>query len=241
MKAQLNQRVRESAIVMDLSDLEREAASIVAQAKMEVSRIMSDGREAAQRETLRIREDARQIGYQEGLEAGLRDGQKQGHDEALSAVTTQLKELAARWSQTLEILHQHMPAHVADARTDLVRLAVAIARRVTHQEALRNREVAPPVVEEALRLAGVARRVALHVNPVEMELLEQYLPDLLAKLRGIEEVELTPDDAVTAGGCVLRLGAGEIDARLETQVERIAQELLGADPPKPDSAPVSAS
>jgi flagellar assembly protein FliH len=227
MKAQLRTGRRESAIVMDLSDLEREAANIVGHARAEAARIMAEGKAAAQRETTAIREQARAAGHQEGLEAGMAEGRQQGHDEALAAVTAQLKDLATRWSQTLDLLHQHMPEHVADARMDLVALAVAIARRVTHQEAKANPQVAAAVVEEALRTAGTARRVALSVNPAEADMLAEYLPELLGKLRSIEEVELTEDEGISPGGCVLRFGSGQIDARIETQLNRIAEELLG--------------
>ena len=227
MKAQQRPRLRESAIVMDLSDLEREGAGIVARARAEAARVLAEGKSAAQRETLRIGEQARQAGFQKGLEAGLAQGRQQGHEEALAATAAQLKELTTRWSQTLDLLHQHMPEHVADARTDLVKLALAIARRVTHREALDHREVTAAVVEETLRTAGAARRVALHVHPLEVDALTEYLPDLLGKLRSIEEVELTPDEGVSPGGCVLRFGAGQIDARIETQLDRIADELLG--------------
>ena len=227
MKAEHKPRLRESAIVMDLSDLEREGAGIVARARAEAARLLAEGKSAAQRETLHIREQARQAGRQEGLEAGLAEGRRQGREEALAATAAQLKELAAHWSQTLDLLHHHMPEHVADARTDLVKLALAIARRVTHQEALNDRQVSAAVVEETLRTAGAARRVALHVNPAEVDALAEFLPDLLSKLRSIEEVELTPDESVTPGGCELRCGAGQIDARIETQLDRIAEELLG--------------
>ncbi|HEY4329425.1 MAG TPA: FliH/SctL family protein [Phycisphaerae bacterium] len=231
MKAQQGgaQRVRESAIVMDLSDLEQEAAKIVATARAEAARLMAEGRTQAEREKQRIREDAREAGHKEGLEAGLMQGRQQGHDESLAAVSSQLKDVSARWSQTLELLQQHMPAHIADSRTDLVRLAVAIAGRVTRAEALRNRQVAPAIVEETLRMLNTTRRIALHVHPSEIETLEAYLPDLLTKMRSIEEIELTPDDTVTPGGCIVRFGAGQIDARIETQLQRIADELLGHD------------
>ena len=226
MKAQPKSRLADSAIVMDLSDMEHEGAVLIDRARREAARLLADGAAAAQRQTVAIREQARQAGHQEGLQAGLAEGRQQGHDEALAAVAAQLKDLSARWSQTLDLLRQHMPEHVADARQDLVRLALAIALRVTRQEALRNRQVAAAVVEDALRTAGNARRVTLRVNPAEVDALGQYLPDLLAQLRSIEEVELTPDETLSPGGCDLRFGAGQIDARIETQLDRIAAELL---------------
>jgi len=229
LKAQTTHHMRESAIVMDLSDLEVQAARIVSQAKAEAARILAEAKSTAEREQLRIREQARQAGQNEGREAGLAEGRKLGHDEAVAAHAVQLKELTARWSQTLELLHQHMPVHLADVKTDLLKLALAIAERVTHAEVLRNRQVAPAVAEEALRMIGAARRVALHVSPMEEPQLEAYLPELLGQLRQIEEVELIADEAVSPGGCVLRLGSGEVDAQMETQLARIRDEMLGGE------------
>jgi flagellar assembly protein FliH len=212
---------------MDLSDLEKQAGEIVARARAQAERIVAEARAQAGRETVRIREEARAAGHAEGVQAGQAEGRQQGHAEALTQAQAQLQELGVRWSQTLDLLQQHMPVHVADARTDLIRLAMGIAARVTRQEALRNRQIAPALAEETLHMIGAARLVALHVSPGEMDLLETYLPDLLSRLRSIESVQLTPDETVGPAGCIVRFGAGEIDARLETQLDRIAQELLG--------------
>ncbi|HVT82749.1 MAG TPA: hypothetical protein VHM90_19080, partial [Phycisphaerae bacterium] len=148
MKAQQAVMSRESAIVMDLSDLEREAATIVSRARAEAARLMNEGRAAAERDSQKIRELAHEAGHKAGFAAGMAAGQKQGHDEAVAGAAAQLKDLPARWGQTLELLQQHMPTHVADTRTDVVKLALKIAARVTHQEALKNRQVAVAVVEE---------------------------------------------------------------------------------------------
>src|SRR3954467_3790419 len=101
MKAQQVQHIRQSAIVMDLSDLEHEAAEIVSRAKAEAVRVLAEGRAQAQREVAGIREAARQAGHGEGLAAGLQEGRQQGKAEAVAAAEAQLKELTSRWSQTL--------------------------------------------------------------------------------------------------------------------------------------------
>lgn len=229
LKANIAQQTRQSCIVMDLSDLEHEATQIVSKARAEADRLLTEARQTAQREAAQIREDARTAGHTEGLQAGLAEGQKSGHDAAVATTTTLLNDLTARWSQALEILHQHMPAHAADARTDLVRLALAIAARVTHQEALKNKHVAEAVVADALALAANSRTVTLHVNPDEEATLAAYLPALLEKLRTTASVALVPDPEVTSGGVITHFGHGQIDARLETQLTRIADELLAAD------------
>ena len=229
MKAQAAPRVLQSAIVMDLSDLEREAAQIIARARAEAARIIAEAKSNAEREAMHIRDEARNAGHREGHEAGIEEGRTAGHDEALGIYSQALKDLSARWTQTLDVLHQHMPTHVADAKVDLVRLAIAIAERVTHQEALQNRGVAESTIAETLKMVGNARMVSLHVHPDELEAIEMYLPDALAKIRTVESVELLADATITAGGCIAKFGAGQIDARLETQLQRIADELLAGE------------
>src|SRR4051812_37190101 len=130
MKAQQAAKSRESAIVMDLSDLEREAGQILNHARAQAAQILADARAAAGRETLQISADARIAGHQDGHQAGLIEGRQQGHDEALAQFQQQFKDLAARWSGSLDLLQQHMPVHVADARADLVKLALRIAEKV---------------------------------------------------------------------------------------------------------------
>jgi flagellar assembly protein FliH len=203
MKAKSTPRMRETSIVMDLSDLEHEASQLIARARNEATRIINEAKAIAERDALKIREDARIKQYAQAL-----------------------LELTTRWSQTLDLLHQSMPTHAADAKTDLVRLALAIADRVTHQHALLNRQVAQATVEETLKMMGAARTVVLLVHPTEIETLENFLPDLLAKIRAIDSIELTPDDTITPGGCTVRFGSGQIDATIETQIQRIADELL---------------
>jgi len=226
VKAKQAQVHHQSAIVMDLSDLEQQAGRIVADARAEAARLVAAGHVEAAKEAEKIREDAREAGQKEGYQAGFQEGQKHGHDEAVVQVKQGLDSLTARWSAGLDNLQEMMPAHAADAKTDLVRLALAIAARVTHEEGLRNKAVVGNNVRTALELVGAGRTVAVHVHPDELALVESYLPDLLLKLRNIAAVEVKEDSSVTPGGCVLRYGAGEIDARLETQVTRIANELL---------------
>ena len=226
MKSHHSPHLRQTAIVMDLSDLETQAAAIVADAKAQAAQILATARAQGTQQSDAIREIARQTGHDEGFAAGHAEGVKQGHDEAVAQTQAGLNELTARWSKTLDLLQQNLPTHLADARLDLVRLSIAIATRITHQEALRNTGVIESTLDDALKLVTGGRSVSLHIHPDEVPAIEAYLPGLLAKLRSIPEIQLAPDDAITPGGCTIHYGSGQIDATLETQIKRIADELL---------------
>jgi flagellar assembly protein FliH len=229
VKAKQADRQHQSAIVMDLSDLERQAARILADARAEATRILADARVQATAEAAQIKEQAKKAGHDEGFAAGEAKGHQSGHDEAVKSVTAALQDLTARWAQTLDIFEQNLPTHVADAKADVIRLALAVAAHVTRLEAVRNKRVVEATVAEALSLVGAGRNVAVHVHPDEFAAMEDYLPDLLAKMRTVSAVELKPDETIPMGGCELHFGAGAVDARLDTQLDRIAAELLAGD------------
>lgn len=211
---------------MDLSDLEQQAGRIVAEAHAQAAQILSEAREQAQAEAAAIREQARTAGHQEGYAAGHAEGQQQGHDEAVAAAADGLAQLVARWENTLLQLQAGVPTHMADIRCDLLKLALAIAARVCRREALRSTEVVRANVEGALELVAAGRTVTVCVHPDELTVLEGYVPELVAKMRTLAGIELAGDAAITPGGCVLRYGSGVLDATLETQIARIAAELV---------------
>jgi type III secretion protein L len=108
--------------------------------------------------------------------------------------------------------------------TAAVALAVELAARIVG-EAARDPAVAARVAEEARRAAGGARPT-LRVNPED-------LPAVEASLVGCAFIA---DPAISRGGCVVETEWGRLDARLETQLERLAaalREALSEQPQRP--------
>lgn len=223
---QLEQRVRQSAIVMDLADMEHEGTRIITEARKQAEAIVAKAREEAIRDGERLREEARAAGHAEGLAKGMEEGRQAGHDEAVVQVKQGLEALIGRWDGALEAFEQGLPTHLADVKMDLVQLAVAIAAKVAKTEGLRNKGVIQANVDAALGLVSAGRKVGIAVHPDELAVVEGYLPELATKFRQVSGIEVIADDTLTPGGCVLRYGSGCIDGRLETQIDRIAAELL---------------
>jgi len=227
LKAHKSNSDANSPLVMNLASLENEGERIIARARAEADRILAEARARAEAEAKVVRDQSREAGFAEGHAQGLQEGQKQGHDEALAMVSQTLQDLAARWSRTIDNLEVQMPTHAADAKIDLVKLALAIAGKVTHQTALVEKAVVTATVEESLKLISAGRSVTLFISPAELQVIETYLPDMLVRLKTAGEVKILTDEAISPGGCRLELGSGVVDATLETQAARIAEELLG--------------
>jgi len=226
VKARQTHHLQTSAIVMDLADLEIQARTLIAHAQSQAAAILQSARDQATAEATAIREEARRAGHEAGVQTGLPEGLEKGRQEALAQHAPAVAQLLACWQQTLGVFQENLPAHLADARTDLVRLALAIAAIVTRQEALRNPGVVQANVEAALALVTAGRHVVLQLHPEDLTTVQTYMPTLVASFKNVAGIELQTDPTVARGGCITRFGAGQVDARLDTQIQRIADELL---------------
>jgi flagellar biosynthesis/type III secretory pathway protein FliH len=111
---------------------------------------------------------------------------------------------------------------LAAARGDLLDAAAALAERILRREIERDGDVVAAMAERALAEARAQRRVSLHVNPADVGRLRAggMLPPA---------VDLREDASVSPGGVRVETEAGEIDGRVEAQVEALRRALDALD------------
>ena len=171
--------------------------------------------EEAVAEAERIREQAREQGYAEGRSAG----HAQGSAEISSAARA--LEQALRGIDTLR-------TEVADAvERDAIELALELAEKILATTLEVRPELILEVVRGALHRLGDRRRVTVAVNPENLETVRRAIGELPAQGNGIEHCEVVSDELVGVGGAVVRSLEGEVDAGVQTQLER-AREAIGA-------------
>jgi flagellar assembly protein FliH len=161
------------------------------------------------------REEARKEGYSEGH----REGLQTGHREALAQMAPRIalmEQLIASLKTDLSRLDQELA-------TDVLQLALAVARNLVGSALQARPEIVQDCVEQALKqLAQNYGPVRLVVNPLDSELVRGVLET--AQLAG--GWSLKEDERVSRGGCKVETAAGEIDATLETRWHR-AIAVLG--------------
>jgi flagellar assembly protein FliH len=161
------------------------------------------------------REEARKEGYTEGH----REGLQAGHREALAQMAPRIavmEQLIASLKTDLSRLDQELA-------TDVLQLALAVARNLVGSALQARPEIVQDCVEHALKqLAQNYGPVRLVVNPLDSELVRGVLET--AQLAG--GWSLKEDERVSRGGCKFETAAGEIDATLETRWHR-AIAVLG--------------
>lgn len=229
--AQAEMLARE-AIVLDLGDLSRQAAALRAKAQAEADQIIAEGKA----ERARLIEGAEAMGFEQGFARGLAEGRAQGVEEgrqtAIADVRREVEPLGAAWAQGLEAFEQAREASRKSAAMDLVALAQAVARRVTHQVVTLHPEAAQDQLAHVLALVLEPSGITIEVHPADVALCQAVLPGLIEGRGEGSEIRVRASDDLARGSVVVRTGRGVIDASVDGQLDRLAAAMVGPVRPK---------
>lgn len=235
--AQAGPMVRD-AVVLDLGDLQRQGAELVARARQEADRIVQQARLEREQILAGAAEEGRAQGLATGTAEGRRIGAEQARGEALAGCQQELERLQSAWLEALRAFCAQRDGFVQAAERDVIRLAVKVAGKIVK----RAIELEPEIVVEQVRavLATVIRptEAVIAVHPQDMALVQRSLGALLAEMPSVKGAEIVEDARLPQGSCVARMRdpedaglGGEVDASVSTQLDRVVSVLLpGARP-----------
>src|SRR3954471_17523165 len=172
---------------------------------------------AAEAEADRVRDEARAAGHAEGFAVG--------RSEALAEMTPSVAAAAS----ALEAVRGLEADACERVESAAVELAVRMAERVVAGTIAVSPERLFDIVRGALRTIIERERVTLLVHPDDLDLMRDGVTEVTGALGGIEHLEVQEERRVGRGGAIVRTSLGEVDARVETKLERaraaIEQEL----------------
>ena len=169
----------------------------------------------AKLEAEQIREQARAEGYAEGRSAGHEYGATEMNlaTRALSAAMEDIESLRVEFVQSIE--------------HDAIQLGLRLAEKILDGRRQLPSERILETVQGGLRRVTDRRKIAVLVNPAELEAVSSAIAELTASSSGVELCDIQPDERVEPGGAIVRTAEGEVDASVETQLER-AREVVEA-------------
>lgn len=162
----------------------------------------------AREEADAIRESAVKEGYQAGME--------QASDEL-----QQIREtFAAFMNAKQEVYEQIAP--------DILEISVDIAQKIIKKEVSEDPQVLVNNIVDVLKsLSKDENKIALRVNPVQVDVVKQQVPEILT-IAGLDaRVSVLADEEVSEGGCLVTTSNGVVDATVETQLSVICEALKG--------------
>ena len=170
----------------------------------------------AEAEAGTLAEQARLRGYEEGRAAGL------------AAAAEELATGAGALAAALAEVREMRDGVAEEVEREAVELALALAGKIVVATLQIRPELVVEVLQGALRRVSGERTIAIVVNPADLEIVRGALGELQAQATGAEQWDLQADQRVPAGGALVRTDQSEVDARIQTQLER-AREVVEAE------------
>jgi flagellar assembly protein FliH len=165
-------------------------------------------------------------GKREGLSKGLEEGRSSGQQQALSEHRTELANLIKGLTHSAADLDASRQQLEAEALTEVIHLAVAIASRVTKRQGLIDPQVLIANVSEAMKLVVASSDIRIALHPSQKQYFLDALPQLALVWPALQHVQLIEDDTLAPGGCRVFSRGGQIDADLDGQLDRVVADLL---------------
>lgn len=160
------------------------------------------------------------IQEREGYEKGFAQGLKDGRD----LEEGQRKEMAKRLETLLDELGRLKEQIYTETEQEMVRLSVAIARKITRSELRAGSYRIEETIRAAMRLLVDTSHVRIRISPEDMEDVSRLVPSLAVDTKA-GRIEIMEDHAVHRGGCLLQTGFGNVNATIEDQIAMVEKEI----------------
>jgi len=182
-----------------------------------IEEILQNARDEANR--IIAQADANSVAIGQAAEEKAMQEVQARFDEEVAAKAAEIRHQLAETIEQISALASEITTRT---ETDLVKLALQIARKVVAREVTIDREIAFTLVKVSLGKLHNRSVAEVHLNPEDFAFVQAQREKL--DFRG--SLELVEDRSISVGGCLIHTETGDIDARIKSQFDEIAHGLL---------------
>jgi flagellar assembly protein FliH len=197
----------------------------IAEMRQQACAVAEDIVRQAMEQAEQIQKEARETGYRDGHTQGYADGE----NEARAIVIQRADAERTAFREDIEafVLHieQERQRAWSEMEPQIIGLVFQLAQQVIKQEVDVSREVALSITRNALRRVADSSTLRIRVHEEDLETVRAHREELLTLVDGMPNFEIIADRRVGPGGCIVETPAGNIDARIETQMDTVADTL----------------
>jgi flagellar assembly protein FliH len=212
--------------LFELIDLQRLGEDRISVAQQQADQILANARQAAKQLFEQTATAARIAGRLEGLQESEEQITRQAFDMAEAQVSARLATALPALRSAAESLQSERDRWLVRWEQTAVLLGVAIAEKLLQQKLATRPELATVMISDALRLAAGQPQLTVYLHPEDLSAWGDRATQIVQSLTACADTTLVPDPQAMRGGCRIVTRHGEIDARVETMLHRIAQELV---------------
>ena len=150
-----------------------------------------------------------------------------GYEAARAELDEQSGTIAESFGAALEELGAFRARLRDRYERELLEVALGVAKKVVQQELAERPEIWLGMIRAAVRRAVERERIVVRVPGQLAAFLRERMPELLAALEQVRDLQVVDDAALPPAGCVVESSFGEIDIGVDTQIEAARTALLG--------------
>lgn len=165
----------------------------------------------------KVREEVKK----EAFETGFEEGKKLGQQEVLAASKPMLSSLERLIKQ-----FESMSLDVFRANEEfLIHMVYRLAKSIILREIKEDKDYVRRLTETVLERLGTRENIKVFVSPKEISATQTLKQDLAQNLGELKNISIEIDSEIETAGCRIETDFGEVDARIEVQLENLAQTL----------------
>lgn len=188
----------------------------------------ADGRRSLARRAALTADEREEQAYRKGFAEGKAQGLNEGQDTGLELGTQKIEPVISAIKEALIQLNAIREETYLQLEKEVVELALAIAQKVICREIATDKETVVCVAREALAKVDDAGKVKIKMNPTDLKFINETKYQLANLIPDVNNVTFEAEENIQSGGCIIETELGEIDARIEKQLQAVKESFLGA-------------
>jgi flagellar assembly protein FliH len=152
------------------------------------------------------------------------NGFVQGEKAGMEIAERKMEVVMRRYADSILEVNKLRASLYAQIEREVVKLAIAVAKKIVHREVQVDRDIIQTLVRVALGHVSEKSSVAIHLNPTDYN----YLLEQRAELSQSEgrDISLLSDKSIERGGCLIQTDCGDIDARVQEEFREVEQAFF---------------
>jgi flagellar assembly protein FliH len=151
----------------------------------------------------------------------VREAREMGNKEGDTAARNQLQPVLDKLARSIQEIGDLRAKLRHEAEGDLLKLALAIARKILHRELSADPESIAGLIRVAVEKIRMQEILRVRIHPQHHVAVQQ----VLARLSTGAPIEIYPDRTMQLGGVVVETTRGEFDASVDLQLSEIERGL----------------
>ncbi|GAB4364521.1 MAG: FliH/SctL family protein [Calditrichia bacterium] len=178
----------------------------------------------ATKEFIRISQSDFQKEIQYAYKKGLEEGRLDGYHQAENDYNHKFEQLLVCFDQ----IQVERTTFFQKAERALLELVLKMVEKILKEVPPFMPELIEKNIQNLLRMLANETVVEIFLNPEDLKNFQELKSSFEKSLPGLEKISLKSDPRITRGGCLLNTDVGKIDARIETQISQLLQEIRKA-------------